>query len=37
LLDAGIQEPLLFGAVPELAIKQGVDAAVDTFLKAYSA
>ena len=37
LLDARIQEPLLFGAVPELAIEQGVDAAVDTFLKAYSA
>lgn len=37
LLDAGFQEPLLFGATPELSIERGVDAAVDAFLRAYAA
>lgn len=37
LFDAGFQEPLLFGAKPELTIEQGVDAAVDVFLRAYAA
>ncbi|MDP3907558.1 TetR/AcrR family transcriptional regulator [Novosphingobium sp.] len=36
LLDAGNQEPLLFGAAPELDIDECVDAAVDTFLRAYA-
>jgi AcrR family transcriptional regulator len=36
LFTAGIQEPLLFGAEPELAIEQGVYAAVDAFLRAYA-
>jgi len=36
LLDAGNQEPLLFGAAPELDIEECVDAAVDTFLRAYA-
>lgn len=36
LFDAGIQEPLLFGAKPELTADQAVDAAVDVFLRAYA-
>ncbi len=35
LLDAGIVEPLLFGARPELKPKEAVGAAVDAFLRAY--
>jgi AcrR family transcriptional regulator len=36
LFDAGFLEPLLFGATPELSIEEGVDAAVDAFLRAYA-
>lgn len=36
LFDAGIQEPLLFGALPELTAENAVDAAVDTFMRAYA-
>ena len=35
LFDAGSQEPLLFGAEPELGIEEAVAAAVDTFLRAF--
>lgn len=37
LFEAGIVEPLLFGAVPEFARQNAVDAAVDIFLRAYGA
>jgi len=37
LFDAGSQEPLLFGAAPELSAEKAVDAAVDVFLRAYAA
>lgn len=37
LFDAGFREQLLFGATPELSIEEGVDAAVDVFLRAYAA
>lgn len=36
LLEAGIVEPLLFGAKPEFDAKQAVAAAVDAFLRAYA-
>lgn len=35
LLEAGLVEPLLFGAEPEFDRKQAVEAAVDAFLLAY--
>jgi AcrR family transcriptional regulator len=37
LLDAGIVEPLLFGAKPELKSAEAVRAAVDAFLRVYGA
>ena len=36
LLDAGIAEPLLFGAKPELKAAEAVQAAIDAFLAAYA-
>ena len=35
LFDAGVVEPLLFGAKPEISRKEAVAAAVATFLRAY--
>ncbi len=35
MLEAGVMEPLLFGAEPELEPKKAVSAAVDAFLRAY--
>lgn len=37
LFEAGVQEPMLFGAATEFDISEVVDAAVDTFLRAYLA
>lgn len=36
LLSAGIHEPMLFGAPPELDVDQCVDAAIDAFLRVYA-
>ena len=36
LFEAGVHEPLLFGAEPELTVEEGVDAAVEVFLRAYA-
>jgi AcrR family transcriptional regulator len=36
LLDAGIVQPLLFGAQPEFGYKEAARAAVDAFLRAYA-
>lgn len=35
LLQAGIVEPMMYGAAPELNVDQAVEAAVDAFLRAY--
>ena len=35
LLEAGILEPMMFGATPELSMEKSIPLAVDCFLKAY--